>query len=199
MAVERGFEPGTDVLIRKVDSHLAAVRVGLDGPELELAERLARCLRELVAETAQASAADRAQVRAAVHYFVLRRESRGRLLSVRSLAAAQRLVNRVAVQLGRPDLLVESRRDGAPRERAVPVASRSAPIAGRSTEPAVPVPGRSADRSAPLAGRSAESPVPVAGRPAERPAPPEASRRSSDADRVVNRAIFAKRPIGPTV
>jgi hypothetical protein len=160
MAVERGFEPGTDVLIRKVDSHLAAVRVGLGGPELELAERLARCLRELVVQTAQASAADRAQVRAAVHYFVLRRESRGRLLSVRSLAAAQRLVNRVAVQLGRPDLLVESRRDRALRE----------------------------------------SPVPVAGRPVERPTPPEsAPHRSTDTDRVVNRAIFAKRPIGPVV
>ncbi|BCL16336.1 MULTISPECIES: hypothetical protein [Micromonospora] len=120
MAVERGSEPGTDVLIRKVDSHLAAVRVGLHGPELELAERLARCLRELVVQTAQASAADRAQVRAAVHYFVLRRESRGQLLSVRSLAAAQRLANRVALQLGRPDLLVETRRERALREPPVP-------------------------------------------------------------------------------
>ncbi|WDZ87555.1 hypothetical protein [Micromonospora cathayae] len=119
---ERGFEPGTDVLIRKVDSHLATVRLGLHGPELELAERLARSLRELVVQTAQASAADRAQVRAAVHYFVLRRESRGRLLSVRSLAAAQRLANRVAVQLGRPDLLVESRRERGTRESAVPTA-----------------------------------------------------------------------------
>ncbi|GGM26453.1 MULTISPECIES: hypothetical protein [Micromonospora] len=107
MAVEeRGFEPGTDVLIRKVDSHLAVVRAGLHGPELELAERLAGCLRELVASTAQASAADRGQVRAAVHFFVLRRESRGRLLAVRSLAAAQRVVNRVVLHLGRPDLLV---------------------------------------------------------------------------------------------
>ncbi|KXK61000.1 hypothetical protein AWW66_16045 [Micromonospora rosaria] len=110
MAVEeRGFESGTDVLIRKVDGHLAAVRVGLHGPELELAERLAGCLRELVVSTAQASAADRGRVRAAVHFFVLRRESRGRLLSVRSLAAAQQVVNRVARQLGRPDLLVETR------------------------------------------------------------------------------------------
>ncbi|GIJ77123.1 hypothetical protein SAMN05443287_101302 [Micromonospora phaseoli] len=110
MAVEeRSSGPGTDVLIRKVDSHVAALRTGLHGAELELAERLASCLRELVVSTAQASAADRAQVRAAVHYFVLRRESRGRLLSVRSLAAAQRLVNRAASQLGRPDLMVEGR------------------------------------------------------------------------------------------
>ncbi|MDM4723141.1 hypothetical protein QTQ03_27365 [Micromonospora sp. WMMA1363] len=119
MAVEeRSAEPGTDVLVRKVDSHLTAVRAGLAGPELELAERLAHVLRELVASTARASAADRGRVRAAVHFFVLRRESRGRLLSVRSLAAAQRVVNRVVLQLGRPDLLVDTRRDRATREAA---------------------------------------------------------------------------------
>ncbi|MEU5675281.1 hypothetical protein ABZ749_34275, partial [Micromonospora sp. NPDC047753] len=89
---QRTVEPGTDVLIRKVDSHLAALRAGLHGPELELAERLAHCLRQMVLCTAQASAADRGQVRVAVHYFVLRRESRGRLLSVRSLTAAERVV-----------------------------------------------------------------------------------------------------------
>ncbi|WP_025620439.1 hypothetical protein [Salinispora cortesiana] len=107
----RAVRAGTDVLIRKVDSHLAAVRTGLTGPELELAERLATVLRELVASTAWASAADRGRVRAAVHYFVLRRESQGRLLSVRSLTAAQRVVNRVVLDLGRPDLLVEARWD----------------------------------------------------------------------------------------
>ncbi|MGK5519703.1 hypothetical protein ACSNN9_10125 [Micromonospora sp. URMC 107] len=123
LAVEqRSFEPGTDVLIRKVDSHLAAVRTGLSGPELELAERLAAALRELVVSTAQASAVDRGQVRAAVHYFVLRRESRGRLLPVRSLAAAQRVVNKVVVQLGRPDLLVEPRRERPAREPVAPTA-----------------------------------------------------------------------------
>lgn len=108
--VRRSSQPGTDVLIRKVDSHLAAVRPGLRGPDLELAERLAASLRAMVVETTQASAADRARVRAAVHYFVLRRESRDQLLPVRSLAAAQRVVNKVVVQLGRPDLVVESRR-----------------------------------------------------------------------------------------
>ncbi|MEV0809544.1 hypothetical protein [Micromonospora sp. NPDC050200] len=120
---EHGSTPATDVLIRKVDSHLAAVRGSLRGPELELAERLARSLRELVISTSQASAADRGQVRAAVHYFVLRRESRGNLLSVRSLAAAQRVVNKVVLQLGRPDLLVETRRD-APSVPAGDVALR---------------------------------------------------------------------------
>ncbi|MFC4021770.1 hypothetical protein ACFOW4_28065 [Micromonospora sp. GCM10011542] len=122
MAVEeRNVEPGTDVLIRKVDGHLAALRAGLHGPELELAERLARCLRELVVSTAQASAADRGQVRAAVHYFVLRRESRGRLLSVRSLAAAERVVGRVARQLGRGDLLADLRRDRPAPDDALPI------------------------------------------------------------------------------
>ncbi|RKN49220.1 hypothetical protein [Micromonospora endolithica] len=121
MTVEKRIaEPGTDVLIRKVDGHLAALRTGLTGADLELAERLARALRELVGSTAQASAADRGQVRAAVHFFVLRRESRGRLLSVRSLAAAQRVVNRVVLQLGRPDLLVEAGRDRPAREEAHP-------------------------------------------------------------------------------
>ncbi|MER7415606.1 hypothetical protein ABT346_02270 [Micromonospora peucetia] len=121
MTVERqSFEPGTDVLIRKVESHLAAVRAGLSGPELELAERLAAALRELVVSTAQASAADRGQVRAAVHYFVLRREGRGRLLPVRSLTAAQRVVNKVVIQLGRPDLLVEPRRERPAREPVTP-------------------------------------------------------------------------------
>lgn len=131
MTVEkRKVEPATDVLIRKVDSHLAAVRAGLTGPELELAERLAHVLRELVVSTARASAADRGRVRAAVHFFVLRRESRGRLLSVRSLAAAQRVVNRVVLQLDRPDLLVESRRDQQARERAPLTGEVPADLAG---------------------------------------------------------------------
>ncbi|TNH28928.1 hypothetical protein FHG89_13920 [Micromonospora orduensis] len=118
---QRNVAPGTDVLIRKVDSHLATLRGGLHGPELELAERLARCLRELVISTAQASAADRGQVRAAVHYFVLRRESRGRLLSVRSLTAAERVVDKVLRQLGRRDLLAELHRDRPALDDALPV------------------------------------------------------------------------------
>ncbi|WP_433118777.1 hypothetical protein [Micromonospora sp. CA-246542] len=117
----RHVEPGTDVLIRKVDSHLATLRGGLHGPELELAERLAGCLRELVVSTAQASAADRGQVRVAVHYFVLRRESRGRLLSMRSLAVAERVVAKVARQLGRVDLLADLRRGRQDIDDALPV------------------------------------------------------------------------------
>ena len=107
--VEWDIPRGTDVLIRKVGSHLAAVRPGLRGADLELAEHLAASLRELVAVTTAASAADRARVRAAVHYFVLRRENRDQILPVGSLAAAQRVINKIVVQLGRPDLMVQPR------------------------------------------------------------------------------------------
>ncbi|MFD6564803.1 hypothetical protein [Micromonospora profundi] len=119
----RHVEPSTDVLIRKVDSHLATLRGGLHGPELALAERLARCLRELVVSTAQASAVDRGQVRVAVHYFVLRRESRGRLLSMRSLAVAERVAGKVARQLGRADLVAELGPGGTDLDDAQPISN----------------------------------------------------------------------------
>ncbi|GAA3741753.1 hypothetical protein [Micromonospora maritima] len=106
---ERGSRPGTDVLIRKVDSRLAALRANLRGADLELAEELARRLREMVVATAFSSAADRALVRAAVHYFVLRRETRDARLPVRSLAAAQRVVDKAAGQLGHPTTSAELR------------------------------------------------------------------------------------------
>jgi hypothetical protein len=77
-----------------------------------IAERLAACLRDLIAETMHSSAADRARVRAAVHYFVLRREGR-RHRAVRSLSADQRVVNEVALHLGRPDLVVATPSPGA--------------------------------------------------------------------------------------
>ncbi|GAB3956177.1 hypothetical protein GCM10027614_67600 [Micromonospora vulcania] len=51
---------------------------------------------------------------------MLRRESRGRLLSVRSLAAAERVVDKVARQLGRVDLLADLRHDHPSRD-ALPV------------------------------------------------------------------------------
>ncbi|MEW2590663.1 hypothetical protein [Micromonospora aurantiaca] len=99
---ERGRGSGTDVLIRKVDSRLVALRAGLHGPDLELAEELAARLREMILATTRSSAADRARVRAAVHYFVQRRESRDARLPLRSLAAAQRAVDRAAHQLATP-------------------------------------------------------------------------------------------------
>lgn len=106
--MRRGFEHDTDVLVRQVDTHLALLRLGGSGDELTLAERLAGSLRELIVSTTRASAVDRARVRAAVHYFVLRRESRTDRLPPRSLTADQRVVNEIAVALGRHDLVVRT-------------------------------------------------------------------------------------------
>ncbi|MFC6017273.1 hypothetical protein ACFP2T_13780 [Plantactinospora solaniradicis] len=111
-SVPRDAPVGTDVLTRRVETYLTLARTGLRGADLDLAERLADCLRTLVAATATASAADRARVRAAVHALVLRREAHGRVLPRRSLAAAQQVINQVVQQLGRPELAVPSTPDG---------------------------------------------------------------------------------------
>ena len=63
----------SEVLLRQLDRHLAGLRRHGDPADVALAEELAAALRRLVTETAVASAADRAKVRAAVHYFVRRR------------------------------------------------------------------------------------------------------------------------------
>jgi hypothetical protein len=59
-----------EILLRQIDGRLATLRSRRsDADELAAAERTAAALRQLVADTAGASAADRARVRAAVHYF----------------------------------------------------------------------------------------------------------------------------------
>ena len=71
-----------EVLLRQIDGRLATLRSGRATPradpdtDLDVAERTADALRHLVAETARASAADLARVRAAVHYFVARGRTR---------------------------------------------------------------------------------------------------------------------------
>lgn len=107
-AVHRGVQHETDVLIRQVDRHLAQLRAGRydQGHDLDLAERIAACLHGLITDTAHASAADRARVRAAVRYFVVRRQGHGWGAPARALTADQRVVNDVARQLGRTDLIV---------------------------------------------------------------------------------------------
>ncbi|GAB3972540.1 hypothetical protein GCM10027615_33920 [Plantactinospora veratri] len=128
----------TDVLTRRVETYLTVARAGLRGADLELAERLVDCLRQLVAATATASAADRARVRAAVHALVLRREAHGRVLPRRSLAAAQQVINQVVRQLGRADLVVPATPD-APDDTAARA------LLARNTGPALldpaPAPG----------------------------------------------------------
>jgi hypothetical protein len=100
-----GPQPGTDVLIRQVDRRLAALRTVATSQEVPLAERLAATLRALVVATGGASAADRARVRAAVRFFT--RDARYDRRPPRSLAADLDVVNRVARDLGREDLLIE--------------------------------------------------------------------------------------------
>jgi hypothetical protein len=75
--------------------------------DVALAERVAGALRRLVTETTFASAVDRARVRAAVHYFVLRRDGRaGDRRPARALTEDVRVVNDIMAALDRPDLLV---------------------------------------------------------------------------------------------
>ncbi|HEY8533192.1 MAG TPA: hypothetical protein VIL44_04840 [Micromonospora sp.] len=100
--IERGSQHDGDVLLRLVDSQLAVLRARYRGEELAAAERMATSLRELIAATAHASAADRARVRAAVHFFL--RQGRGR--RGEGARASQRMINDVARWLGRPDLAV---------------------------------------------------------------------------------------------
>jgi hypothetical protein len=103
---QRGLQHGTEVLIRQVDGHLATLRGTPGRHDLPLAERLAGLLRELVVSTTRASAADRARVRAAVHYFVVRRRGRLDRRPTRSLIEDLRVMNQIAHDLGRDDLLV---------------------------------------------------------------------------------------------
>jgi hypothetical protein len=127
LAQQRGVQHDTDVLLRHVEARLArlrtaADRAGVDPADVRLADRLAAALRALILATASASAADRARVRAAVHYFGLRRDVRsGRHLG-RSLADDLRVVNRAAAEVGRDDLAVadeppDGRPEPAPRAR----------------------------------------------------------------------------------
>src|SRR2546423_6926128 len=92
----------SEVLLRQLDRHLAGLRVDREPADIALAEHLAATLRRLVTETALVSAADRARVRAAVHYFVLRRGDR----RTRALTEDVRVVNEILRLLGRPDLAV---------------------------------------------------------------------------------------------
>jgi hypothetical protein len=102
----RGARHETDLLLRQLDRHVAGLRHRLSDIDLALAERIADVLSRLVAETAQASAADRARVRAAVHYFVLRREGRGERRAERPVTEDAWVVNHIMGTLGRHDLIV---------------------------------------------------------------------------------------------
>ncbi len=104
----RGLRHESDALIRLLDGHLASLRAGRDEVDVALAERVAGVLRRLVTETTSASAADWARVRAAVHYFVLRRDGRAGSdrRPARALTEDVRVVNDIMHALNRHDLQV---------------------------------------------------------------------------------------------
>ena len=95
----------SEILLRRLDGHLARLRRDGDPGEYAVAERLVEALRRLIAETGSASAADRARVRAAVHYFVLR-PARGERRARRPMSEDVRVVNEILRLLDRPDLTV---------------------------------------------------------------------------------------------
>ncbi len=100
----------SDVLLRQLDGHLARLQAdqpGHSGHELALAERIAVHLRQLIRETVRASAVDRARVRAAVHYFVVRnRDARHPHSHARPAHVDIWVVNDIIRDLGRHDLLI---------------------------------------------------------------------------------------------
>ncbi|NUR72647.1 MAG: hypothetical protein HOU81_17655 [Hamadaea sp.] len=93
----------SDVLLRQLDGHLAWVQVRAPH-DLPLAERIAVTLRRLVAETSRSSAADRAMVRAAVHFVVVRRHRSQQRFARRPVSADVPVLNEIVTALGRGDL-----------------------------------------------------------------------------------------------
>ncbi|WP_117214275.1 hypothetical protein [Allorhizocola rhizosphaerae] len=91
----RGLRHESDVLLRQLDGHLARLAARDEVNELALAERIAAHLRQLITDTVRSSAVDRARVRAAVHYFV-----------VRPVHLGLWVVNDIFRDLGRHDLLI---------------------------------------------------------------------------------------------
>jgi hypothetical protein len=116
-----GAQRDTDLLISQVDRHVARLRAARGEHDLALAERLAGCLRQLIVDTASSCAADRARVRAAVRYFVLRRAARHDRLPIRTFGADQRVIGEIARQLGRDDVAdAATAGPGAPALQAGP-------------------------------------------------------------------------------
>lgn len=97
----------SEILLRQLDSHLAWVRTSAPD-DLPLAERIAVTLRRLVDETARASAADRAMVRAAVHFVVVRKHRTGSARhQQRPVSADVPVLNEIVAALGRDDLALQ--------------------------------------------------------------------------------------------
>jgi hypothetical protein len=105
-ARSRRLRPGdrheSDVLLRQLDGHLASLHLMRERVDVGLAEQVAAALRRLVKETASASAVDRARVRAAVHFFMLRRGTR----RLHGFTDHVKVVNELLRALGRDDLAI---------------------------------------------------------------------------------------------
>ncbi len=95
MDERRSLKHESEVLLRQLDGHLARLEARQAEHELALAQRIAARLRQLIADTVRASAVDRARVRAAVHYFV-----------VRPVHLGLWVVNDILRDLGRHDLMI---------------------------------------------------------------------------------------------
>ena len=105
MDERRSLKHESEVLLRQLDGHLARLEARRVEPELgpasrvehelALAQRIAARLRQLIADTVRSSAVDRARVRAAVHYFV-----------VRPVHLGLWVVNDILRDLGRHDLMI---------------------------------------------------------------------------------------------
>lgn len=119
MLPQRGSRHDSDVLIRQIDGRLATLRT-IAGAETAVAECIAEVLRRLVVDTTRSSAADRARVRAAVHYFVVRRNGRTEKRPRRSMAEDVRVVNEIVRDLGREDLALPAYRPRPPAESDLP-------------------------------------------------------------------------------
>jgi hypothetical protein len=117
---QRTIRQDSEVLLRQIDGRLATLRTAPPSAagDLDAAERTADALRRLVAATARASAADRARVRAAVHFFVSRGKARSAAWRYgspmpasrrnerrpdRSLGDDVRVVNEIIQDLGRSE------------------------------------------------------------------------------------------------
>jgi hypothetical protein len=97
----------SEVLILQLDRHVAWVRASAP-QDLPMAERIAEALRGLVVETARASAADRAMVRAAIHFVVVRKHRAGSTRHPRRPVTADVPVfNEIVTALGRDDLALQ--------------------------------------------------------------------------------------------
>ncbi|MFV2085112.1 hypothetical protein [Micromonospora sp. LOL_021] len=84
---ERGLHHDTEVLLRKVDGLVALLRLRHHRLDPAAVDRFADTLRALVVDSGSASAADRARVRATVHYHMLLASRRG-LLPLADVAAS---------------------------------------------------------------------------------------------------------------